>query len=119
MLFLSSIQLIYSIAHEDGEQIGWTVINLLADLCFVIVILKQWELGLKIYRVAMQAFVVLSIIALIFCIYIIASGDERHKQDIAEKTVSVIIGAVLYSMLAYLLNRYLHQIEYNEGYTIA
>lgn len=118
MLVLSTVQFIYSVAHDDGEQISWSIFNLTVDLCFVAVIFKQWQLGLRIYSIILQAFVVISVIALIFCVYIISFGDDGLRQDIGEKTASVVAGLLLYSLLAYLVRRYIRQVDYNEGYTI-
>jgi len=118
MVFLSTFQLIYACIHNDGEQIFWTIFNLIIDAFFLLVLIKQWEKGLKIYSIAYMVLAAFSLLALIALILIAIEGKQQNDH-MGETIISVILGGLLYALLAYLLKKYISQVEYNEGYTIA
>lgn len=97
----------------------WSIVNFMTDFCFVVVIIKQYQLGLKVYCFIFGALAFISGLLFMFCIYAAFSTDDRLKQDLGEKTVSIAICLVLYSLLTYLVRKYIYQVDYNEGYTIA
>lgn len=119
LMVLTTLQLIFSISHNEIDQLGWSMINFLIDFCFIVVIVKQHQFGLKVYCFIFAGLACISALVLMICVYANFSTNESLKQDLAEKTVSIITCLVLYSLLTYLVHKYIHQVDYNEGYTIA
>ena len=118
MLCLSSFELIYACIYQDGQQIFWAVLNLIMDSVFVLVLIKQYQTGLKVYSIAYLTLAILSFIVLVILIFFMITGKEQNNH-MSETLVSIVLGGILYSILAYLLNKYINQVNYNEGYVTA
>lgn len=113
---LSLIEFIIASVNGYIEAIFVTILSVTLDGTLLLAIFKQLKVVLKVFRFIIIVVVVLCILSSIAGILVLVDGDRMDKEQIADDLITVVIGALTYSLLAYLLGKYLDQISVSEQF---
>jgi hypothetical protein len=114
---LSIIEFIIASVNGYTEALFMTTLSVALDGILLLAIFKQWKTVLKIFRFIIIVVVVLCVLSVIAGITVLVGGDTVDKEQIADDIITVTIGALTYSLLAYLLKKYLAQISVSEQFS--
>ena len=114
---LSIIEFIIASVNGYTEALFMTTLSVALDGILLMAIFKQWKTVLKIFRFIIIVVVVLCVLSVIAGITVLVGGDTVDKEQIADDIITVTIGALTYSLLAYLLKKYLAQISVSEQFS--
>ena len=117
--FLSIIEFLIAAAHGYVESVLVTIISVLIDGSLLLAILKQWKSVLRAFRIVVIIIVALCIVSFLAGLIVLIGGEALERDQITDDLVTVAVGALIHSLLAFLLGRYLTQISASEqfGYT--
>uniref|UniRef100_T1KFA2 MARVEL domain-containing protein n=1 Tax=Tetranychus urticae TaxID=32264 RepID=T1KFA2_TETUR len=114
---LSLIEFVLAIVNGYVEAILITVISVCIDGTLLSAIFMQWKSVLRVFRTIIIVIVIICIIASLAGILVLVGGEKLEKHQVAEDLITVIIGSLIYSLLAYLLGKYLDQISVSEQFS--
>lgn len=114
---LSLIEFVFAIVNGYVEAILITVLSVFIDGTLLTSIFKQWKTVLRVFRTIIIVIVIICVISSLAAILVLVGGEKMDKEQIADDLVTVIIGSLIYSLLAYLLGKYLDQISVSEQFS--
>uniref|UniRef100_T1KJL2 MARVEL domain-containing protein n=1 Tax=Tetranychus urticae TaxID=32264 RepID=T1KJL2_TETUR len=114
---LSLIEFVFAIVNGYVEAILITVISVCIDGTLLSAIFMQWRTVLRVFRTIIIVIVIICVISSLAGILVLVGGEKMDKEQIADDLITVIIGSLIYSLLAYLLGKYLDQISVSEQFS--
>lgn len=114
---LSVIEFAFASVNGYFEAVLMTVFSVFIDGTLLLSIFMQWKNALKIFRTLIIIIVVICAISSLAGILVLIGGEKVDKEQIADDLVTVIVGSLIYSLLAYLLGKYLEQISVSEQFS--